>query len=429
MKPYPTVAILVLNWNGRSLLERGLPGLMELDYPAYELVVIDNGSTDGSVPFLVETYPQVTLIAFAENKGFVPAYNEAMRQISADVMVLLNNDVEVRPDWLRNLVKPFVEDAEIGITGSKLLFPDGKTLQHAGAMIEYPLAIGRHRFYREVDSGQADELCDVDYVTGASLAVRQPVLEQIGLLDPEFAPFYYEEVDLCWRTRAAGFRVVYVPDSVAIHHESIAMRQLPKRMIYNLQRNRLLFVLKYDDDSQFLNEFVPAERLYLETLQEKQQHYLMRRAYLEMALLLPTVLGQAGETRQLDKIQEALLDLARTAVSPETSSSHFSQQPLTAFDFPTRAGKLRQMWHGVAGEWDMAHLRQQQTEVNQQVAAWLEKQAQEEAEISEDTLFLVGEIAARQLWFNQIFSALSTEMKEVHTRLDRLEARLAEDHD
>lgn len=383
---WPTVEIVVLSWNGRSLLQQYLPALTRLDYPAYQIIVVDNGSTDDTIPFLASEYHQVRLIANDANLGFSRGINPGLRQTSADVVVLLNNDVEVRPNWLTELVRPLHDQPDIGITGAKLYFPDGRTLQHAGAMLEQPLAIGRHRFYRQPDTGQADELCDVDYVTGAAMAVHRRVINQIGLLDESFAPFYYEETDYCTRARNAGFRVVYVPTAVAIHHESLTFNQIRTQQFHNLNLNRLRYVLRHTAPPTFLHTFIPAEAADMAARELGQHILLLRQVYLEAMLAL----DEMAPTYTPDEQRAALTALAGLA----NDASHLLSRKVKEtemrdywllekaevterpFQSPTPViGPLlawfRTQWNNVATKWYVRPLLAQQNQYNQLAAQLL----------------------------------------------------------
>ncbi len=379
---WPAVEILVLNWNGRGLLQRYLPPLTQLDYPgAYHIMLVDNGSTDDSLAFVQAQYPQIRIIANGENLGFSRGMNQGLRQTTADVVVLLNTDVEVRPDWLTELVRPLYDDPAIGVTGSRLYFPDGRTLQHAGAMLEYPLAIARHRFYRQPDTGQVAALCDVDYVTGAAMAIRRPVLTAIGLLDEAFSPFYYEEVDFCRRAVAAGFRVVYAPASVAIHHESLSTGQRRDQQFYDLNRNRLLYVLKHYSPTQFLNDFVPAEAAHLAAMPFAHQVQLLRRVYLQVLLTLSDV---PLPTSEWPAYQQVLADLAQQASQTRKrhimddywllEKSEVQERPFTSHSplIGPLIAWVRTQWNNVATKWYVRPLLQQQNVYNQLVAQTLQ---------------------------------------------------------
>ncbi len=312
---WPSVTIYVLNWNGRTLLQSCLPPLTQLDYPNYNIVLIDNHSDDDSVVYTKETFPDIKILQNEANLGFSKGMNVGLHQHQSDVAVLLNTDVEVRADWLTELIRPMVDDPIVGITGSKLYYGDGRTLQHAGVMMEYPLGLGRHRFYREEDSGQADVLCEVDYVTGAAMAITRPALQATGGFDEDFSPFYYEEVDLCLRAKAVGFKIVYTPQSVAIHHESMTFKKYNRPLFHNMNRNRLLFLLKHLPPNEFCGAFVTAEKEFLYGCFLTEQLQTMRQVYVEMLLQVEKVLLRRGLQEQAAEFMDVLVDLAETAVA------------------------------------------------------------------------------------------------------------------
>ena len=284
----PSVTVLILNWNGQSLLTRCLSALLALDYPTYRLIVVDNGSTDNSVEMVKAEFPEVSVIEHGRNLGFSKGLNEAIRMLpgEAEILVLLNNDIFVSPDWLTQLVAPFADPA-VGVAGCKLLYPDGRHIQHAGGELIYPVALTRHYHYQEVDEGQADEERDVPYVTGAALAVRASLVDESGLFDEFYSPIYFEEVDLCYRLGAAGHRVVYAPKAVAIHNESFTTQKHRLRFNYAFQRNRLRFVLRHYTVEQFRDDFVPAEIERLHTTPASAEDLdIMSRVYLESILSL-----------------------------------------------------------------------------------------------------------------------------------------------
>jgi len=393
MQEMPFVTLLVLNWNGRSLLPLCLPPLIALDYPRYEIVLADNGSTDDSLAYVREHFPQVQVMAHGENLGFSRGMNAAMRQIGSEIIVLLNNDVAVRPDWLTELVRPF-SDPTVGITGSKLLYPDGQTIQHAGAELSYPLAHSHHFHFQEVDTGQADSLREVPYVTGAALAVHRRVLDEIGLFDEQFSPFYYEEVDWCYRVREAGYRVLLVGTAVAIHHESASLKRVSGLHGYTANRNRLRFVLKHYTTGQFLEDFVPAEVADVQSKPASANDLVrLRRAYLETLLALPETLQQRGELTQMAAFQAVLNQLLAVSLMcevvqrPSPSGGYpqkqlNEQRTITEPTFQSDAplvgpliAAFRQQWNDVSTKWYVRLIMEQQQAFNALVARLLAEQA------------------------------------------------------
>lgn len=418
---WPSVTIIVLNWNGRALLEQCLPALLQQNYPNFNVLLVDNASEDDSVAYVKSQFPQIQVIQNEANLGFAKGMNIGLRQHQAEIGILLNTDVEVCPDWLKELVRPIVNDPAIGITGSKLYFGDGRTLQHAGAMIEWPLGTGRHRFYREEDTGQADEMREVDYVTGAAMAIARPVLEKIGLFDEDFAPFYYEETDFCLRAKAAGFRVIYAPRSTAIHYESMTFRRFDRPLFYNLQRNRLLFLLKHLPPDAFLEELPPAEKEFAAGLGVVAALQTMRQIYLEMMLRLPEVLADRQLAPQADNYRDVLADLADVAVTlarrcaaAQTNIPLMNENPLAAKSQvhikPLQSaapvvGPLvaawRNWWGNVAARWLLAGAFRQQNEFNQLTAVQWQMLDERLADQDRELVTLTRQVAELRLALHQ----------------------------
>jgi len=253
-------SIIIPVWNGRKYLPDCLDAVLAQDHPDFEVIAVDNASTDGSADFIAEHYPQVRLIRNENNLGFAGGCNVGLQAARGNVLVLLNQDAVVKLDWLSALIRAFKEHDDVGVVGGKILMPDGYTLSHAGGYVTRPLAIGRHVGIGEVEQGQYDTGLDVEYVTGASLAIRRKVLGKVGLLDERFYPAFYEDVDLCWRVRKAGWRVRYEPRAVAVHDEASSTRHHWVSRHYYHYRNRLLFLFKHFPPAQILREFIPAEK-------------------------------------------------------------------------------------------------------------------------------------------------------------------------
>ena len=160
----------------------------------------------------------------------------------------------------------YFQTKKLALLGQNCSFWTAKESNHAGGELEYPLAVSRHLAYGEIDKGQADSRREVPYVTGASLAIRWTLAEDLGLFDERFSPYYFEETDLCYRVRAAGFKVVYIPEAVALHHETFsAVKHSAQSAPTAYHINRLRMVLKHYSDDQLLNDFIPAESSRLQT--------------------------------------------------------------------------------------------------------------------------------------------------------------------
>ena len=233
------IAVVILNWNGQAMLERFLPSVVAHSGAA-DIVVADNGSSDNSVAFLREHYPQVQLITLDKNYGFAEGYNKALAQVEADYYVLLNSDVECTPQWIEPVVAMMDREPQVAIAQPKLLMYDQKdTFEYAGGAggfidrYGYPFCRGRLFQTLEQDHGQYDDECDIFWATGAAMFVRASVWKQLGGLDGDFFA-HMEEIDFCWRTHLAGYRGRYCPQSVLYH---VGGGTLPKSSPFKTELN------------------------------------------------------------------------------------------------------------------------------------------------------------------------------------------------
>jgi GT2 family glycosyltransferase len=258
----PLASVIVLGWGGEPYIAECLAALRRQSYATPEVIVVDNGSPDGTAQIVERDFPEARLIRTGHNLGVAGGNNVGLRAAQGEICVLINADVEVRPDWLEHLVRAMEADARIGIAGAKLLYPDG-TIQFAGGRVEGPRGYTYHIGWHEADQGQWDTFGDVDFVTGATLAISRRALARIGYEDEKFFPIDYEDPDMSYRARAAGFRVVLVPDAVAIHHESSTTGAVDLARVLPLEAGRLRFVCKHWSAERLQQEFLPAELEFL----------------------------------------------------------------------------------------------------------------------------------------------------------------------
>lgn len=247
------VAVIILNWNGERFLRGYLPSVVE-HTPAgiADVIVADNGSTDGSIELLRNEFPQVKRIEFAENHGFAEGYNLAVRQISSEYKytVLLNSDVSVDGDWLTPLHRFMESHPDVGAVQPKLLSLTAPAeFEYAGAMggfldrNGYPYCRGRIFDTVEVDAGQYDCPMEVMWASGAALMVDNELYLRLGGLDKEFFA-HMEEIDLCWRIRLAGRQVWAIPDAHVYHLGGGSLPASNPRKTYLNFRNNLLMLHK-----------------------------------------------------------------------------------------------------------------------------------------------------------------------------------------
>lgn len=246
----PSVAIVILNWNGKSFLEKFLPSVMASVYTTKEIIVADNASTDDSVAFLKQQYPQISIIQNGANLGFAKGYNVALKQVEADYYVLLNSDVEVTPNWIRPVIDLMELDASIAACQPKLLAYNNKAeFEYAGASggwldkFGYPFARGRVFDDCEKDLGQYDDAQPCFWASGAAFFVRSSVYREMGGLD-EFFFAHQEEIDFCWRLQLAGHKVFVQPASVVYHVGGGTLPKGNSRKTFLNFRNNLIMVYK-----------------------------------------------------------------------------------------------------------------------------------------------------------------------------------------
>ena len=247
-----SVSVVILNWNGKKYLEEFLPFLVRSveDMPEVEIVVADNASNDDSVEFVKANYPSVKLDVFDRNYGFAGGYNRALEKIQSDYYVLLNSDVEVTKDWLQILVDFMEANPSVAACQPKLLsYSNRNYFEYSGAAggyldkYGYPFCRGRIFGVVEEDHGQYDDIKDVFWASGACLFIRSEDYWKGGALDEDFFA-HMEEIDLCWRLKSRGRRIVCVPQSVVYHVGGGTLSADDPRKTFLNYRNNLLMLYK-----------------------------------------------------------------------------------------------------------------------------------------------------------------------------------------
>lgn len=241
-----SVAIIILNWNNYPDTLECLESLYCISYPNYRIIIIDNGSTDDSLPVLRSKFPQAHLIEAGNNLGFTGGNNIGM-QYALDhqfsYALLLNNDTVVAPDFLERLIEVIQSDARIGVVGPTIYyFEQPDVIWSAGGAIHHQRGLTWMLNINEKDSGQlGDTPREVDFVSGCALLVKTEVIRSVGGLDERFFA-YYEETEWCVRIRRAGYKILHVPSSRIWHKISIEAREASPQVHYYMTRNRLLFL-------------------------------------------------------------------------------------------------------------------------------------------------------------------------------------------
>lgn len=252
------VAVVILNYNGSKMLGQFLPSVLQFTPFPYDVFVADNGSTDNSVDFLKTNFPQVKLLESPINEGFAKGYNTALAKIEAKYFVLLNSDVEVTDNWIDPIINLMENDESIAACQPKIrAYHDKKSFEYAGAAggfidkYGFPFCRGRIFDTVEEDLGQYDDNVEIFWATGACMFVRAEVYNQLGGLDDDFFA-HMEEIDLCWRIKNAGLKLVYCAQSTVYHVGGGTLHKSNPRKTFLNFRNGLVLLYKN----------LPSEKLF-----------------------------------------------------------------------------------------------------------------------------------------------------------------------
>ncbi|MFC5284809.1 glycosyltransferase family 2 protein [Pedobacter alpinus] len=219
----PSVAVVILNWNGKSFLEQFLPSVFNTLYPNLQIIVGDNNSTDDSIAFLQENFPLVKVIKNQENYGFAGGYNKVLAQVEADYFVLLNSDVEVSNVWIKPVIDLMESDPLIAIAQPKVKSAINRDeFEYAGAAggyldtLMYPFCRGRIFDSLEKDNNQYNYNSEIFWASGCALFIKAAVWKRVNGLDENFFA-HMEEIDLCWRVKNLGYKIMYCSNSTVYH--------------------------------------------------------------------------------------------------------------------------------------------------------------------------------------------------------------------
>lgn len=262
------VAIVILNWNGRKFLEQFLPSVISHSAAYAEIIVADNASSDDSVAWMKEHYPQIRLILNQENGGFAKGYNDALKEVDSEYYILLNSDIEVTENWIEPIIRMMDADHSIAACQPKLRsWYDRENFEYAGASggfidrYGYPFCRGRLFFSIEKDEGQYDDPCEIFWATGACMFVRAELYHKLGGLDEDFFA-HMEEIDFCWRLKIAGYKIMCCPESVVYHIGGGTLPKSSSRKTYLNFRNNFTLLYKNLPSNQLFPVFFV--RLFLD---------------------------------------------------------------------------------------------------------------------------------------------------------------------
>ena len=244
------VAVVILNWNGEKFLESFLPSVVACNTFYSKIIVADNASTDNSVAYVKNNFPTIEIIQNTSNGGFAKGYNDALKLVEAEYYVLLNSDVEVTPGWMDGIIQLMNDDLTIAACQPKIrAYHNKKMFEYAGAAggfidkYGYPFCRGRILERTEPDEGQYDDVREIFWATGACLFIRSKCYHEVHGFDEDFFA-HMEEIDLCWRLKNMGYRIMYCPTSTVYHVGGGTLNKASSQKTYLNFRNNLILLCK-----------------------------------------------------------------------------------------------------------------------------------------------------------------------------------------
>ncbi len=252
MSAAPKVSVVILSWNGLDYLKQYLPTVLDTPYPNYEVVVADNCSTDNSIAFIKEHFPAVKILALEKNYGFAEGYNQAIARIDNEYIVMLNQDVDTHGDWINPMLALMEKDNTIAAVQPKIrsiMIPD--EFEYAGAAggcidrFGYTFCRGRIFNHLEKDLDQYNAVEEIFWATGACMLIRKSLYQKADGLDADFFA-HMEEIDLCWRLKNMGYKIMYCPDALVFHLGGGSLPQgNPRKTFLNFRNNLALLTKNY----------------------------------------------------------------------------------------------------------------------------------------------------------------------------------------
>jgi GT2 family glycosyltransferase len=237
------VSVIIVSWNGKTWLPGCLAAIQQQTYPYIEVIVVDNGSTDGSAQLVEGAYPWVRLAPAGRNVGFAAGNNLGFAAANGVYFVTLNNDTAIEPDFVTELVKAAQSSADVGMVASKMLMWDDPTRIDSAGIALNRAGLAWNRLRGEMDDRSVTRPSDIFGPCAGAALYRRELIEQLGGFDEDFF-FYYEDVDLAWRAQRAGWRCLYVPTARVLHRHSATGAQNPPLKSYLLGRNKMWALCK-----------------------------------------------------------------------------------------------------------------------------------------------------------------------------------------
>lgn len=325
-KNSPKVSCLLLNWNGINFTRKCLRSLLKTDYPNFEIIIVDNGSTEDEAGLLEKEFgKRVTIVSSKVNLGYAGGINFAYKKSTGDYVMFLNNDMEFQKDWLVPLVNILKENQDIGACQPKIKDLKAKeNFEYAAAaggyidILGYTFARGRIFSAVEKDRGQYDQSVRVSWA--GVVLVKRSVLKRTGLFDPLYFT-YAEDVDLCYRISGQGYKIVYVPESVVYHYGGGVMGKNMARKMFFIHRNHLILIIKNWELQTLLLLIIPRVMLdgvsfiYYFVTGYRDISFALVRSYLSLFTMIPAIIKSRKSAQKIIKKENrSLLPLYKGSI-------------------------------------------------------------------------------------------------------------------
>jgi len=255
---FPLVSVIVVSYNSEKYISQCLDSILKSNDPQIEILVVDNASTDNSLKIIEQFQKNITIIKNKKNQGFAEGNNVGIKHSSGEIILLINPDAYLTRNSITELIKPFLSDEQVMITGPKILYPNSKKIQSAGGIL-HDNGLTDHIGNGETDEGQYDESKEVDYVTGAVMAIRKKLFEKTGLFSESYKPAYFEELEKCVQAKKLNYKILFQPKSEAFHYESTTLKALSKPFLKHYHTNRFRFIYRNYSFKELFSKFIPSE--------------------------------------------------------------------------------------------------------------------------------------------------------------------------
>jgi len=277
---WPLISIITINYNQAEVTNLLLESLQSVTWPNFEVIIVDNSSSNSNADKINTGFSNVTLIRSNRNLGFAGGNNLGIRASKGDYVLLLNNDTEVVPDFLEPLIECFEAHPETGAISPKIkYFHHPNTIQYAGFTKMNPLTLRMKGIgFGQTDKGQFEQTLETEFAHGCAMIVPSRIIKEIGLMPEEYF-LYYEEHDWSTAIKRGGYKIYYQPKSVVLHKESMSVQKNSPLKTYFINRNRILYMRR---NFSWLYKIVSGLYILFVSIPKNTFEYLLESEYIHL---------------------------------------------------------------------------------------------------------------------------------------------------